>query len=140
MATAIAEGDRTLMATLERIKRELLDEAGPRPVLLLGAGASVKSGVPSAAGFTEMIARWAFLRDQGRSEHDQTVLRSDWLPWLKTLDWYDPARRPDDQYPEFVENLLVPREARMQFLLALILHGVVWGCGSGLISVSGRVP
>lgn len=117
MATAIAEGDRTLMATLERIKRELLDEAGPRPVLLLGAGASVKSGVPSAAGFTEMIARWAFLRDQGRSEHDQTVLRSDWLPWLKTLDWYDPARRPDDQYPEFVENLLVPREARMQFLL-----------------------
>jgi len=24
--------------------------------------------------------------------------------------------------------------------LALILHGVVWGCGSGLISVSGRVP
>ena len=25
-------------------------------------------------------------------------------------------------------------------VLALILHGVVWGCGSGLISVSGRVP
>jgi hypothetical protein len=24
--------------------------------------------------------------------------------------------------------------------LTLILHGVVWGCGSGLISVSGRVP
>ena len=24
--------------------------------------------------------------------------------------------------------------------LALILHGVVWGCGLGLISVSGRVP
>ena len=58
------------MCIRDRIKRELLDEAGPRPVLLLGAGASVKSGVPSAAGFTEMIARWAFLRDQGRSEHD----------------------------------------------------------------------
>lgn len=73
------------LTTLGRIKTELMDEAAARPVLLLGAGASIKSGVPSAAGFAEMIARWAYLRDQGRSEHDQSVHRSDWLPWLKTL-------------------------------------------------------
>jgi len=105
------------MTALERVKRELLDESGPRPVFLLGAGASVKSGVPSAAGFAEMIARWAFLREHGRNEHDQSVLRSDWLPWLKTLPWYDVERPPEHQYPAFVANLLVPREARMRFFL-----------------------
>jgi hypothetical protein len=105
------------VTTLERIKTELMDEAGPRPVLLLGAGASVKSGVPSAAGFAEMIARWAYLRDQGRSEHDQTVHRSDWLPWLKTFSWYDSETPPEHQYPTLVARLLTPREARMQFFV-----------------------
>lgn len=105
------------MTTLDRIKAELLDEAGPRPVLLLGAGASIKSGVPSAAGFAEMIARWAYLRDQGRSEHDQSVHRSDWLPWLKSFSWYDADTPPEHQYPTLVERLLTPREARMQFFV-----------------------
>lgn len=105
------------MTTLNRLKAELLDEAAPRPVVLLGAGASIKSGVPSAAGFAEMIARWAFLREHGRSEHDQTVLRSDWLPWLKAHVWYDEARPPEHQYPTLVANLLTPREARMQFFV-----------------------
>ena len=94
-----------------------MDEAGPRPVLLLGAGASIKSGVPSAAGFAEMIARWAYLRDQGRSEHDQSVHRSDWLPWLKAFPWYDSETPPEHQYPTLVAELLTPREARMQFFV-----------------------
>ena len=105
------------MTTLDRVKGELLDEAAPRPVLLLGAGASVKSGVPSAAGFAEMIARWAYLRDQGRSEHDQTVHRSDWLPWLKAFPWYDSETPPEHQYPTLVAHLLTPREARMEFFV-----------------------
>lgn len=105
------------MTTLDRIKAELLDEAGPRPVLLLGAGASIKSGVPSAAGFAEMIARWAYLRDQGRSEHDQSIHRSDWLPWLKGFQWYDSEEPPEHQYPTLVAKLLTPREARMQFFV-----------------------
>jgi NAD-dependent SIR2 family protein deacetylase len=105
------------MTTLDRIKTELMDEAGTRPVLLLGAGASIKSGVPSAAGFAEMIARWAYLRDQGRSEHDQSVHRSDWLPWLKTFSWYDSETPPEHQYPTLVAQLLTPREARMQFFV-----------------------
>ena len=95
----------------------MLDEAAPRPVLLLGAGASVKSGVPAAAGFAEMIARWAFLRELGRSEWDQSIHRSDWLPWLKRFPWYDTGRPPEHQYPALVENLLTPREARMQFFV-----------------------
>ena len=75
--------------TLERLKRELLDETKPSPVFLLGAGASVKSGVPTAAGFAEMIARWAYLKENGRDERDQNVHRSDWLPWLKRFAWYN---------------------------------------------------
>jgi NAD-dependent SIR2 family protein deacetylase len=105
------------MTTLDRIKSELFDEAAPRPVMLLGAGASIKSGVPSAAGFAEMIARWAYIRDQGRSEHDQSVHRSDWLPWLKSFSWYDSESPPELQYPDLVAQLLTPREARMQFFV-----------------------
>ena len=105
------------MTTLDRIKTELFDESAPRPVLLLGAGASIKSGVPSAAGFAEMIARWAYLREQGRSEHDQSVHRSDWLPWLKSHPWYDSDIPPEQQYPTLVAKLLTPREARMQFFV-----------------------
>lgn len=105
------------MTTLDRVKAEMLDEGGPRPVFLLGAGASVKSGVPSAAGFAEMIARWGYLREHGRSEHDQSIHRSDWLPWLKQFAWYDSERPPEHQYPTLVARLLVPREARMQFFV-----------------------
>lgn len=105
------------MTTLDRIRTELFDESAPRPVLLLGAGASIKSGVPSAAGFAEMIARWAYLREQGRSEHDQSVHRSDWLPWLKSHPWYDADLPPEQQYPTLVATLLTPREARMQFFV-----------------------
>jgi NAD-dependent SIR2 family protein deacetylase len=105
------------VSTLERVRAELLDDNGPRPVFLLGAGASVKSGVPTAAGFAQMIARWAYLREHGRSEHDQTIHRSDWLPWLKTLSWYEERLPPESQYPTLVEKLLTPREARMQFFL-----------------------
>ena len=105
------------MTTLDRIKTELFDESAPRPVLLLGAGASIKSGVPSAAGFAEMIARWAYLREQGRSEHDQSVHRSDWLPWLKSHPWYDPEVPPEQQYPTLVAKLLTPREARIQLFV-----------------------
>jgi NAD-dependent SIR2 family protein deacetylase len=103
--------------TLERLKRELLDETKPSPVLLLGAGASVKSGVPTAAGFAEMIARWAYLKEHGRAERDQNVHRSDWLPWLKRFNWYEAAQPPEAQYPALVEHLLTPREARMRFFL-----------------------
>jgi NAD-dependent SIR2 family protein deacetylase len=103
--------------TLERLKRELLDETKPNPVFLLGAGASVKSGVPTAAGFSEMIARWAYLKENGRDERDQNVHRSDWLPWLKRFAWYNTGLPPEVQYPALVEHLLTPREARMRFLL-----------------------
>ncbi len=106
-----------LTTTLERVKRELLDETKPGPVFFLGAGASVKSGVPTAAGFAEMIARWAYLKENGRDERDQNVHRSDWLPWLKRLDWYDATQQPESQYPALVEHLLTPREARMRFFL-----------------------
>lgn len=100
------------MTTLDGTKTELFDESAPRPVLLLGAGASIKSGVPSAAGFAEMIARWAYLR-----EHDQSVHRSDWLPWLKSHPWYDSEVPPEHQYPTLVAKLLTQREARMQFFV-----------------------
>ena len=80
-ARAVAAVDRwkirRLMTTLLRVKAEVLDEVASRPILLLGAAASIKSGCRSSADFAEMTARWAFLRDQGRTEHDQTVHRSD---------------------------------------------------------------
>ena len=37
----------------------------PRPILLLGAGASLRSGIPTASGVVERAARWAYAHENG---------------------------------------------------------------------------
>jgi ATP-dependent DNA helicase recG-like protein/SIR2-like protein len=103
--------------TVQRIAAELLDPARPRPTLLLGAGASVRSGVPAVPAMCELMARWAFLRETGRSVDDPTITRSDWLPWLERHSWYRADLAPELQYPILMERLLTPREERRRFLL-----------------------
>jgi len=92
----------------------------PTPVLLLGAGASVRSGIPLAADMVEKAARWAYAREHGRSPEDPRLLRSDWLPWLKGQSWYDPHGSVGDNYPAAIQNLLQPRQARADFFRQLL--------------------
>jgi hypothetical protein len=92
----------------------------PSPVLLLGAGASVRSGVPLAGDMVERAARWAYAKEHGRSPDDPRILRSDWYPWLEAQTWYDRARSIADNYPPAIENLLQPRQTRADFFRQLL--------------------
>ena len=96
----------------------------PSPVLLLGAGASFRSGIPLAGDMVEQAARWAYAREHGRSPEDPRLLRSDWLPWLRKKSWYSTDKQPADNYPAAIENLLQPRQARKDFFRKLLQPGI----------------
>jgi SIR2-like domain/Putative ATP-dependent DNA helicase recG C-terminal len=96
----------------------------PRPVLLLGAGASVRSGIPAAAGVVERAARWAYAHEHGRSEDDPRLQRSDWLPWLQQHLWFDRDAKLVENYPAVVQHLLQPRHARAEFFRKLLSPGI----------------
>ena len=96
----------------------------PKPVLLLGAGASVRSGIPGAAGVVERAARWAYAHQHGRSEEDPRLQRSDWLPWLEQQSWFDRNAALVENYPSVVQHLLQPRHARAEFFRRLLSPGI----------------
>lgn len=96
----------------------------PKPVLFLGAGASVSSGIPGAAGVVERAARWAYAHQHGRSEEDPRLQRSDWLPWLEQQSWFDQTAALVDNYPSVVQHLLQPRHARAEFFRRLLSPGI----------------
>ncbi len=96
----------------------------PTPVLLLGAGSSVRSGIPLASDMVEKAARWAYAREHGRAPEDPRLLRSDWFPWLKSQPWYTNTVSVADNYPAAIENLLQPRQARADFFRQLLQTNV----------------
>lgn len=109
------------ITSVARLGGLIFNPDGPRPVLLLGAGASVKSGVPLADDLAALAVRHTYCRERGLAEDDPSIKRSDWFPWLaKEHKWFDPASSLVAQYPRVVERLLQPREDRKQFFLAQI--------------------
>lgn len=109
-------------STPGHVRSLLLD--GSTPVLLLGAGASITSGIPAAAATAEKVARWAWCREQGRSPDDIRVTRSDYWPWLCEQAWFRDDLPLADQYPKVVENLLGVRKQRRDFFERLIAPGI----------------
>ena len=95
--------------TVDHVGRVIATDDGPSPILLLGAGASVKSGIPSAGDLAAMAVKWAYCERHGFAHQDPQVTRSDWLPWLRGLSWFDEARSLAVQYPTVIEQLLQPR-------------------------------
>jgi hypothetical protein len=108
--------------TVANVSRVILADDGPDSVLLLGAGASVRSGVPAAAELAEMAARWGYCDAHGRDHADPQVTRSDWWPWLRQQSWFEDAAQLVDQYPVIVEQLLRPRANRRDFFLRTLKH------------------
>ncbi len=104
----------------ERLNLAMRGQAGPDPVLLLGAGASVKSGIPLAGDLVAMAAIWGYCQHHGRVFEDPTLTRSDWWPWLSAQGWFDPEAPLPGQYPRAVERLLQPRESRRDFFLHVL--------------------
>jgi len=93
----------------------LLTSEGPDPIWLIGAGASWKSGVPLTRELVERAAKWAYCRTYHRSLDDNTVLRSDWLPWLYSQPWFNQGLPLEGQYYHAISQLLQPVEFRRDF-------------------------
>jgi hypothetical protein len=97
------------------------EEHRRRPVLLLGAGASYRSGIPLAGEAVRRIARDAFARNElGTEPAFANVKVSDWEPYLQGQPWFirDPVRFAEN-FPLAVEHLLRPRELRRTFFLEM---------------------
>ncbi|GAP98052.1 ATP-binding protein [Leptolyngbya sp. NIES-2104] len=93
-------------------------------VLLLGAGASLKSGIPLSGDIVERAAKWSYCRSKGCYPDDPTVRRSDWLPWLEQQPWYKVGQSTADNYSATIENLLQPKENRRDFFLHILKPNV----------------
>ncbi len=110
------------VSTPGHVRSLLLD--GSNPVLLIGAGASITSGIPAAAATAEKAARWAWCREAGRSPDDVRIQRSDYWPWLCQQSWFSEEVPLADQYPKVIEKLLGVRKQRRDFFERLISPGV----------------
>ena len=97
----------------------LLNE-GHKPVFLLGAGASVSSGVPLAGQLVESMAKFAYCKATARVVDDPTLMRSDWYGWLEQRPWFRRGAVPADLYPLAVENLLQPSSSRKEFFQSVL--------------------
>ena len=87
----------------------------PKPVFLLGAGASVKSGVPLAGEVVERAAKWAYAHENGREPEDPRLHRSDWFPWPEEKHWYNTQKSSAEKYAAAIQHLLQPRQNRKRF-------------------------
>lgn len=94
----------------------------PCPLILLGAGCSFRSGVPTAADAVKQIARLVYSeRELRNSRPPERVKPSEWESWLQGFDWFVPgADRLAENFPSVVEHLLIPAEFRKRVLLDLM--------------------
>ncbi|MUP45648.1 hypothetical protein E0K83_07810 [Gramella sp. BOM4] len=101
-------------STIGTLQSLLLNDK--KPVLLLGAGCSIKSGIPSASEFVDKAAKYGYARENGLPSKEVSIRRSDWYPWLIKQKWYKKDLSAADNYPYVVENLLQPKAIRREFL------------------------
>ncbi|MER8671379.1 SIR2 family protein [Mesorhizobium sp. M1156] len=96
--------------------------SGARPVLLLGAGASFSSGVPTAAESVKRLAKRVYAEQVlGGAVPPEQVRLTEWQTWLHDQLWYLKGDdRLAENFPLVVQHLLKPAEYRKQLLLDLI--------------------
>ncbi|MGE0669014.1 MAG: SIR2 family protein [Sphingomonadales bacterium] len=88
----------------------------PEPVLLIGAGASISSGIPAAGEAVERIAKWRWCLDNDRLPNDPSVRRADYWPWLTGQPWFSADVQLAELYPDAVKHLLnVANDRRVFF-------------------------
>lgn len=92
------------------------------PLLLLGAGASFRSGVPTAVEAVKQIARLVYAeRELGQARPPERVKPSEWEHWLQSFPWFiHGTDRLAENFPLAVEHLLVPAEFRKRTILELM--------------------
>lgn len=104
---------------------------GPCPLILLGAGASFRSGVPTASDAVRHIARLVYSERVLRgSRPPERVKPSEWESWLRSFEWFlSGSENLAENFPLVVEHLLVPAEFRKRVILELMrpVNGISTG-------------
>jgi hypothetical protein len=115
----LTSGNTEAVSVVSALLRSAED---PCPLLLLGAGASFRSGVPTAAEAVKQMARLVYAeRHLGNGRAPERVKPSEWESWLQSFDWFIPGSdRLAENFPLLVERLLVPAEFRKRVLLDLM--------------------
>ena len=115
MARTLA-ADKDAISVLASLLRSTEE---PCPLILLGAGASFRSGVPTAAEAVRQIARLVYSeRELMNARPPARVKPSEWESWLHGFDWFALGNdRLAENFPLVVENLLVPN---LVFLCAIL--------------------
>ncbi len=93
---------------------------GPDPIFLLGAGASVSSGIPASGDLVRLGARWLYAKRQGWLPDDPRIRPGDISTVLESEHWYRADRDWADMFPDLIRLLDSPREFRRRFLLSLL--------------------
>ena len=125
-STVVGSDAVALIATLLR------GEDDRWPIFLLGAGASFRSGVPTAADAVKQIAKifYAERKLQG-ARPPERVRPSEWEPWLREQPWLNKAAVSlGENFPATVEHLLVPAELRKRVLLEIMNPAMVSQMGT----------
>lgn len=93
-----------------------------RPVMLLGAGASSRLGVPLAAEAVKQIARLAYIRHElGGRAHLSQVKYSQWMTSLSGQEWFIHEKdRLAENFSLAIEHPLYLDEFRREVLLSLM--------------------
>ena len=103
------------------------------PLFLLGAGASFRSGIPTAADAVKQIARIVYSeRKLLGARPPERVRPTEWESWLREHQWFiRDSDRLAENFPALVENLLIPAEFRKRVLLDIMnpVNGVSAGYG-----------
>jgi hypothetical protein len=92
------------------------------PIFLLGAGASFRSGVPTATDAVKQIARVVYSERKLQGQRPPERVRpTEWEPWLQEQPWFNRAATSlAENFPATVEHLLVPAELRKRVLLDIM--------------------
>jgi hypothetical protein len=98
-------------------------EQESRPIFLLGAGASFRSGIPTAADAVKRIAKASYAKNiKGMDWRHCQVPLSDWTPYLRSQPWFlSGETHLAENFPLAVENLLLPKEFRRRFFEDMII-------------------
>ena len=106
-----------------------------RPVILLGAGASARSGIPLTDALVTEIAKWGYCKTHARDMDDPTLMLSDWAPWQSKQPWFRHDVHRSENYARAVEAVLQPREDRKSFFQRVLNPGVPASPGYELLAL-----
>lgn len=119
ISTKLSDSGNFKIVSLDKLYSVLT--SNPSPVLWLGGGTSVKSGIPLSDGLVEKAVRWNHCLENGKAFDDpRVILRlSDWLPGLRTEKWFG-DKSLMDAFPSVAHHILRPHENRREFFRKII--------------------